>query len=172
MRACSTKGRCRTRRLETAPGEDPAGSVPSAASAQGPQASTAGSGVRDVRPAGVYPLLGLVPARELGGEAQDGPEPPHAGITDDRSLVSDQPAPPDCRATSNTLPEVTWSLRLPEVTWSLRLPEVAWSLRLPEVAWSLRLPEVAWSLRLSEVTWSLRVLRDHRQRSGVGAVPA
>jgi len=65
-----------------------------------------------------------------------GSNEPKSGITDDRSLVSDQPAPPDCRATSNTLPEVTWSLRLPEVTWSLR------------------------------------VLRDHRQRSGVGAVPA
>ena len=74
-----------------------------------------------------------------------GSNEPKSGITDDRSLVSDQPAPPDCRATSNTLPEVTWSLRL---------------------------PEIAWSLRLSEVTWSLRVLRDHRQRSGVGAVPA
>ena len=89
-------------RPDDPPGQDPAGAVPQAAR----RAEAAGRGrPGHVRLSGVHPLLGAIPERELGSEAEDGGQPVHAGGQDDRPVVPAASPRSDCGATRGTVPE-------------------------------------------------------------------
>ena len=62
--------------------------------------SRQGLRARDVRPAGVHPLLGPVAEGALGGEAEDGHEPVQSGAQDDCPMVSAQPPSTDRRSST------------------------------------------------------------------------
>jgi len=69
-----------------------------------------GPPARNVRPAGVHPLLGPLAEGELGGQALHGCWPTPAGDLDDRSVVPVAPPSSDPGPASDAESEAAWSL--------------------------------------------------------------
>src|SRR6516164_5646498 len=96
-------------RPDPPPGEDPVGAVPAASKGRPPGHPATGP-PRDVRPAGVHPLLGPDAQGELGGEAEDGEGPPLPVTAIDRPVVRRAPPPPGCGAVGSPDGEAAWAL--------------------------------------------------------------
>lgn len=76
------------------------------------ESSSRSEASRDIRPAGLHPLLGAVYARLLGHQAEDGHGPIQPVGAERRLVVPEQPAHKDQRAATEVEREVTRSLRV------------------------------------------------------------
>ena len=62
------------------PGEDTPGAVPTAPSRRLRNRGTGPTRTDDIRLSGIYPLLGTIPARRMGGQTEDGEQPTQACV--------------------------------------------------------------------------------------------
>jgi site-specific DNA recombinase len=92
-------------RPDRSPDQDEARAVlPAALPGQGAE-RTGSPSSWDLRPAGIHPLLGPIPARLLGDQTEDRREPLQPGGAEHRPVVSGQPAHRDrCRYRSGRVP--------------------------------------------------------------------
>jgi hypothetical protein len=66
----------------------------------------------DIRRSGIYPLLGPIPPRRMGGETQDGEEPISSSAQNAVGVVPEEPAQSHPGATSETPSEAERALRI------------------------------------------------------------
>src|SRR5262249_35321353 len=83
------------------PGEDPLGAVCPAPSRRLRNRGTGPTRTEDIRLPGIYPLLGTIAARRLGGKTEDGARPTQAGAISAVGMVPKESA----RSDPGTAPE-------------------------------------------------------------------
>ena len=109
-------------RLDGPPGEDATGAVPTAPD---PRLRNRGSGTSrnwDIRLLGIYPLLGSISARRMGGQTEDGEEPTQARARSAVGMVPKKSAPCDQGAAPETHAKTARPLRVLRDYWQLLQP--------------------------------------------------
>ena len=132
---------------------------------QPPQAArlrNQGSGTHrawNIRLSGIYPLLGSITARRMGGQTEDGEEPTQASALSAVGMVSKKPAPSGQGAAPEAHAKAARPLRVLRDYWQLLQP--------PEISGGS-----ATDLAISAVSASPRQAHDVAQiRSSGGAIP-
>src|SRR5271165_896873 len=104
------------------PGEDTPGAVPTAPSRRLRNRGTGPTRTDDIRLSGIYPLLGTIAARRMGGQTEDGAQPTQACVIGAVGMVSKASAPSDQGAAPEAHAKAARPLRVLRDHWQLRQP--------------------------------------------------
>ena len=104
------------------PGEDTPGAVSTAPSRRLRNRGTGPTRTEDIRLSGIYPLLGTIPARRMGGQTEDGEEPTQACVISAVGMVSKKSAPSDQGAAPEAHAKAARPLRVLRDHWQLLQP--------------------------------------------------
>src|SRR5271166_1243812 len=110
-------------RSDGPPGEDTPGAVSAASSGQLRNGGTGPTRTDDIRLSGVYPLLGTIPARRMGGQTQDGEEPTQACACSAVGMVPKTSASSDQGTASEAHAKAAGPLRVLRDHWQLFQPQ-------------------------------------------------